>query len=1044
MVGIDANSGDAHGGTVTFSLTNNAGGRFAINSSTGVVRVANASLLDFETATSHSITVQASDGTNSTTQSFSIAVTNVAPTTPIDGDNNSDSISEGAINGDLVGIDANSSDIHGGAVTFSLTDDAGGRFAIDTRSGVVTVLDVSLLDFSSSNSQTVVVQASDGTTSSSQSFTISVFGAAPDAPLDIDDHVNTIPEGALEGSRVGITLFATDPQGEEVFYRLTDDNGGRFAIDPFSGVVTVKEGRLLVFSDARQYTFQAIAVDASGNASPAANFVVNVTQVPADALPLVSILPTRDSVVEGDFGPNFITFLVKLNKPSSETITVDFATQLGTDPRFQLPEGISPDAPFATDGPSAGDFYHSAGTLTFDPGVTEQPLRVQIRPDNIPEPNELFFVQLRSPVNVKLAAQQSIAIARILDDDSAPQLIVSNTQVLEGDSAGQNELVFNVQLIGDLPLGTATATVDYFTGNIAIDTATPGDDYTAATGTLTFTNTDRLQQVHIPIVGNTVNESDKTVSLRFENPINLGLSRAGVIGTIINDDSPNVTVSISPHVLKLREGNSGSQQAEFVVTLIGKPTGAVSVNYTTADQTATAGSDYLAASGSVDFTLDDIANGIVQKSVFVTVFGDTNIEPDETFSVALSLPAMSLPQVSIDPDLAAGKVVIRNDDQAILTEDGDALAAALSSELTTILGAGPKNNPLLLAALRARALDIIRTQGLTKAIVIIIDPVDFVLTDTDGRQAGYTASTGVVNEIPGAYYSGDGTVELLIVPLPPDGTYNVQLAGLGGDFNASISVLDNNGTSTNIVSQSLANGSTSRVAFQVGGTTVPVGLGLASANAAASTFGVVGNFGHGEFRRAFASVFEDASFDGFEVDDLSSPSNDLMSWLTVSARAVRQRLLEPLWQSLESPLGDLLSNSRLTPRSIPAELVDQFWSQLGQTLTGVPSSVYRLGDMLEGLIPTLAPGRYRPTTPRSGEQGQPNPAPKTGVPARRSSSERPRNAPNNSQPQSKSNKATNDRSAQSPDSQKPGNQQSNAPRPESFKLASGRKMDGGK
>src|SRR5207244_766415 len=84
LVGIAAASTDIHGGTVTFSLTDNAGGRFAIDAATGVVSVANAGLLDYETDTSHSITVQASDGTLTSAQSFTIAVTDVAPTTPTD------------------------------------------------------------------------------------------------------------------------------------------------------------------------------------------------------------------------------------------------------------------------------------------------------------------------------------------------------------------------------------------------------------------------------------------------------------------------------------------------------------------------------------------------------------------------------------------------------------------------------------------------------------------------------------------------------------------------------------------------------------------------------------------------------------------------------------------------------------------------------------------------------------------------------------------------------------------------------------------------
>ena len=82
-VGIDVSStdpnGTAGGGNVTFSLTNNAGGRFQIDATTGVVSVSDGSLLDGPT--SHTITVQASDRTGGTsTKDFMIDVTNVAPT----------------------------------------------------------------------------------------------------------------------------------------------------------------------------------------------------------------------------------------------------------------------------------------------------------------------------------------------------------------------------------------------------------------------------------------------------------------------------------------------------------------------------------------------------------------------------------------------------------------------------------------------------------------------------------------------------------------------------------------------------------------------------------------------------------------------------------------------------------------------------------------------------------------------------------------------------------------------------------------------------
>ncbi|MFN6130211.1 MAG: DUF4347 domain-containing protein, partial [Planctomycetota bacterium] len=71
----DVDSGD----TRTYSLTDNAGGRFAINASTGQVTVANSSLLDFESSTSHSITVRVTDTAGAIFDKvFSVSVSDVA------------------------------------------------------------------------------------------------------------------------------------------------------------------------------------------------------------------------------------------------------------------------------------------------------------------------------------------------------------------------------------------------------------------------------------------------------------------------------------------------------------------------------------------------------------------------------------------------------------------------------------------------------------------------------------------------------------------------------------------------------------------------------------------------------------------------------------------------------------------------------------------------------------------------------------------------------------------------------------------------------
>ena len=81
------------------------------------------------------------------------------------------------------------------------------------------------------------------------------------------------------------------------------------------------------------------------------------------------------------------------------------------------------------------------------------------------------------------------------------------------------------------------------------------------------------------------------------------------------------------------EGHAGTQSATFTVTLSAASDQPVTVAYATADGTATAGSDYQAASGTLTF-----APGETSKTITVLVNGDRLGEPNETFLVNLSGP----------------------------------------------------------------------------------------------------------------------------------------------------------------------------------------------------------------------------------------------------------------------------------------------------------------------------------------------------------------------------------------------------------------------
>jgi Calx-beta domain/IPTL-CTERM motif len=111
--------------------------------------------------------------------------------------------------------------------------------------------------------------------------------------------------------------------------------------------------------------------------------------------------------------------------------------------------------------------------------------------------------------------------------------------------------------------------------------------------------------------------------------------------------------SLSINNVSANEGDSGTTPFAFTVTLSAASASTVTVNYATANVTATAGTDYVAASGMLSF-----APGVTTQPVTVLVNGDTQVEPDETFAVNLTAP------VNATLATAQGTGTIVNDDIA--------------------------------------------------------------------------------------------------------------------------------------------------------------------------------------------------------------------------------------------------------------------------------------------------------------------------------------------------------------------------------------------
>ena len=202
---VSATDPDA-GETFTYSLVNDQGGRFAIDANTGVVTVADSSLLDFETAASHNLTVRVTDSGGATyDEAMTVNLTD-ANDTPTDLKLTNVEIAEGAANGTTVGTAAATDADSGETFTYSLTDNAGGRFTIDGNTGEITVANGSALDYETATSHDITVRVTDsGGATYDETYTIGVN--------DGNEYVDTFEATVHANGPVGYWRTLTDEVG---------------------------------------------------------------------------------------------------------------------------------------------------------------------------------------------------------------------------------------------------------------------------------------------------------------------------------------------------------------------------------------------------------------------------------------------------------------------------------------------------------------------------------------------------------------------------------------------------------------------------------------------------------------------------------------------------------------------------------------------------------------------------------------------------------------------------------------------------------------
>ena len=383
-----------------------------------------------------------------------------------------------------------------------------------------------------------------------------------------------------------------------------------------SGTVTIPAGstictfNVVVNGDTTFESDETLRVTLSGASSNATigTSTATGTITNDDVAPLPTLSIANVSKAEGNSGTSNLVFTVTLSQAASAAVTVNYATSDVT----------------ATAGT---DYVATSGTVTIPAGSTTGTFNVVVNGDSTVETDETLRVTLTSPSSNATIAT-STATGTITNDDVAtlPSLSVANVSKAEGNS-GTSNLVFTVTLS---QAAAAPVTVNYATSNL---TATAGTDYVATSGTVTIPAGSTTGTFNVVVNGDTTVESDETLRVTLSGASsNATIATATATGTITNDDvAPPVVPSLSIANVSKTEGNSGTSNLVFTVTLSQAAASAVTVNYATSDVSATAGTDYVAGSGTVT-----IPAGSTKGTFNVVVNGDTTVETDETLTVTLS------------------------------------------------------------------------------------------------------------------------------------------------------------------------------------------------------------------------------------------------------------------------------------------------------------------------------------------------------------------------------------------------------------------------
>jgi uncharacterized delta-60 repeat protein/uncharacterized repeat protein (TIGR01451 family) len=298
------------------------------------------------------------------------------------------------------------------------------------------------------------------------------------------------------------------------------------------------------------------------------------------------------------------------------------------------------------------NYVPASGTLLFTNGETIKSFSINVLHDPRVTGDLSFGVNLLNPSAPAQLLNPSSAIVTVLDSEPGFAFTNANFTTIK---SGTNVVITVLRTNAN----TGLATVNFGTAD---GTAIAGVDYVTRNGLLTFSNGIALQSFTVPIINNRLVEGDRTFTVYLTNatPTNLAqLIPPFTAAVTITDDVSGL--SFSSPVYSINE-NGISQTVTVLRT--GYTNSVVSVDYSTANGSGVAGVNYIATSGTFNFT-----NGDTVKTFSVPVIDNGIADGDKT--VLLSLANVTGNAVLVNP--SAATLTINDIDGSLILPAGSAL-----------------------------------------------------------------------------------------------------------------------------------------------------------------------------------------------------------------------------------------------------------------------------------------------------------------------------------------------------------------------------------